>query len=102
MPSLVVSNISTGYSPNHPVLENLSLRVEDGGRLALVGASGSGKTTLFRAVAGFMDVANGSIHVGEREVSAPGLTINPERRGVGLVFQDLALFPHMTVERNIR
>ena len=71
-------------------------------RLALVGASGSGKTTLFRALAGFMDISAGQISVGNRLVSQPGLTLNPERRGVGLVFQDLALFPHMTVERNIR
>ena len=102
MPRLDVSRISTGYSSSHPVLNDLSLSVDDGGRLALVGASGSGKTTLFRAVAGFMDLMDGSIRVGDREVSAPGLTIDPERRGVGLVFQDLALFPHMTVERNIR
>ena len=81
MPSLVVSNISTGYSPDHPVLEDLSLQVEDGGRLALVGASGSGKTTLFRAVAGFMDLIKGSITVGDREVSAPGLTVDPEQIG---------------------
>ena len=102
MPRLDVSNIATGYSPDHPVLNGLSLSVEDGGRLALVGASGSGKTTLFRAVAGFMDLIEGRISVGGQEVSRPGQTISPERRGVGLVFQDLALFPHMSVERNIR
>ena len=102
MPRLDVSNIATGYSPDHPVLNGLSLSVEDGGRLALVGASGSGKTTLFRAVAGFMDLIEGRISVGGQEVSRPGLTISPERRGIGLVFQDLALFPHMSVERNIR
>lgn len=102
MPRLVVDDISTGYSPDHPVLNGLSLSVENGGRLALVGASGSGKTTLFRALAGFMDISAGQISVGNRLVSQPGLTLNPERRGVGLVFQDLALFPHMTVERNIR
>ncbi len=102
MPRLVVDDISTGYSPDHPVLNGLSLSVENGGRLALVGASGSGKTTLFRALAGFMDISAGQISLGNRVVSQPGLTLNPERRGVGLVFQDLALFPHMTVERNIR
>ena len=65
-------------------------------------ARAAGKTTLFRALAGFMDISAGQISLGNRVVSQPGLTLNPERRGVGLVFQDLALFPHMTVERNIR
>ena len=102
MPRLVVRDISTGYSPNHAVLQGLSLSVEDGQRLSLVGASGSGKTTLFRAIAGFMDVTQGSIAVGDRVVSEPGRTVSPEKRGVGLVFQDLALFPHMSVEQNIR
>ena len=81
----------------------LQLRLEVGSTLALVGPSGAGKTTVLRAVAGLVRPESGRIAVdddvffdGERGIDLP-----PERRRVGLVFQEYALFPHMTVRQNV-
>ncbi len=78
-------------------LENVSLEVGDGELVALVGPSGCGKTTLLRVIAGFETPDAGDILFDGRSV----LGVPPERRGIGLVFQNYALFPHMTVFQNV-
>lgn len=78
-------------------LENVSLAVNDGELMALVGPSGCGKTTILRLIAGFEDPDAGDILFDDRSV----LAVPPEQRGVGLVFQNYALFPHMNVFRNV-
>ena len=83
------------------VLRDVSLEVPRGTRLALVGASGSGKTTLLRLVAGFVDPDAGAISLGGEELSRPGRSVATHRRGIGYVAQDGALFPHLSVGRNI-
>lgn len=77
------------------------LSVDDGELLALVGPSGCGKTTLLRLVAGFERPDVGTITIAGATVAATGAFVPPERRRVGMVFQQLALFPHLDVERNI-
>jgi ABC-type sulfate/molybdate transport systems ATPase subunit len=69
--------------------------------VAVVGPSGAGKTTLLRAIAGLTRPARGSITLGEEVWFGPGADVPPDRRSVGLVFQDYALFPHLTVEQNV-
>jgi iron(III) transport system ATP-binding protein len=83
------------------VLEDLSLALTQGDVGCVVGASGCGKTTLLRAIAGFLPVAQGTIHIGDDLVASPTRNVPPERRGVGLVFQDYALFPHLRIEDNV-
>ena len=78
-----------------------SLRVDRGQLVALLGPSGSGKTSLLRLVAGFELPDGGSISVGGQEVAGPGVWVEPEHRRVGMVFQDGALFPHLTVAKNV-
>jgi len=78
-----------------------SLTVGEGELVALVGASGSGKTTLLRMIAGFERADAGTIDIGGRRVEGPGAFVEPERRRVGMVFQQGALFPHLTVRRNV-
>jgi iron(III) transport system ATP-binding protein len=80
-----------------PVLHDVSLVVDPGTIVALLGPSGCGKTTLLRIIAGLERPDAGSVSIGGRDVTA----VPPERRRVGMVFQDWALFPHMTVERNV-
>ncbi|MFF8640255.1 ABC transporter ATP-binding protein [Streptomyces sp. NPDC015345] len=79
------------------VLDALDLTVEPGEVMALLGPSGSGKTTALRAVAGFVRPASGRVFIGERDVTA----LPPHRRGIGMVVQQYALFPHMRVEDNV-
>jgi iron(III) transport system ATP-binding protein len=83
------------------VLRDVSLDVPRGSRLALVGASGSGKTTLLRLVAGFIDPDSGTISLGERQLAGDGRSVATHRRGIGYVAQDGALFPHLSVARNV-
>ena len=82
-------------------VEGVSFTVSSGKLLALVGPSGCGKTTLLRILAGFERPDGGIVRVSGREVVGPGVFVPPEKRDVGLVFQDYALFPHMTVAKNI-
>jgi iron(III) transport system ATP-binding protein len=78
-----------------------SLRVREGELVALLGPSGSGKTTLLRTIAGFETPDAGTVAIAGRAVAGPGTWVEPEDRRIGMVFQDGALFPHLTVEGNV-
>jgi iron(III) transport system ATP-binding protein len=82
-------------------LDDVSLDVEDGEFIAILGASGCGKTTLLRQVAGFDKPDAGRILIGDTVVSTPAHQVPPERRRIGIVFQSYALWPHMSVARNV-
>ena len=83
------------------VLERLSLELVQGDIGCVVGSSGCGKTTLLRAIAGLVQVSSGSIDIGGRRVAGDGIDAPTEKRGIGLVFQDYALFPHLRVDENV-
>ena len=82
-------------------LDDVTLTVQPGEVVALLGQSGCGKTTLLRLAAGVERPTAGAVLLDGREVSGPGAFVEPEARGVGLVFQDYALFPHLTVRENV-
>jgi len=86
-----------------PAVAGLTLAVERGEILALLGPSGCGKTTTLRLIAGFETPDAGRVIIGDRVMADAerGLAVPPEERGVGVVFQDYALFPHLTVEDNV-
>ena len=84
-----------------PAVSGVTLGLPAGHIGVLIGPSGCGKTTLLRAVAGLEPVSGGQILVGQRQVSAPGHTEPAERRRIGMVFQDYALFPHLDVAGNV-
>ncbi len=84
-----------------PAVGGLSLEVAEGEILALLGPSGSGKTTVLRLIAGFERPDGGSVWVAGRQVAGDGIWVPPEARGLGMVFQDYALFPHLTVAENV-
>ena len=81
------------------ILDGVTLRIEAGETVALLGRSGSGKTTLLRTVNGLVLPDGGSVHVGGTDVATAELL--PLRRGIGYVIQDTGLFPHMSIERNV-
>jgi iron(III) transport system ATP-binding protein len=82
-------------------VQNIHLNVKAGEILAVVGPSGCGKTTLLRLIAGFEVPNAGEIMIGGRAVAGPSSFIPPEKRGIGMVFQDYALFPHLTAAQNV-
>jgi len=85
-----------------PAVRELSLEVADGERLIILGPSGCGKTTLLRLIAGFIAPDSGSILIEGETVAADGRILRePEERNIGMVFQDLALWPHLSVEGNL-
>ena len=85
-----------------PALERVSISLSDGDIMALVGESGSGKTTLLRIIAGLENPDSGLVEInGEIAWSSETKTLLPEKRNIGFVFQDYALFPHLTIKNNI-
>lgn len=84
-----------------PIIENFSMTVEKGEIVGIIGPSGSGKSTLLRLVAGLEEPQKGNITVAGRVIVSNKTYIEPENRGIGMVFQDYALFPHLTVAANI-
>ena len=96
MPTVRLDHVSKSFD-NTVVVEEFDLEVADGELLVLVGGSGSGKSTILRMLAGLEPVSAGTIHIGERDVTA----LAPRERDVAMVFQDYALYPHMTVRENL-
>ncbi|MFO7777904.1 MAG: ABC transporter ATP-binding protein [Nitriliruptoraceae bacterium] len=82
-------------------VDRVDLEVPRGSLTALLGPSGCGKTTVLRLVAGLLDPDEGAIEIDGQLVTGPGVAVAPERRNVGMVFQDYALFPHLDVARNV-
>ena len=103
MPGIHLSQLTKRYAGGEAVVRGVCLTVEDGDFMCLLGPSGCGKTTILRMIAGLEQVSGGEIAIGGRYVdsAARGLFVPAEKRGLGLVFQSYALWPHMTVARNI-
>lgn len=97
---LTLEQIQICYQ-SHEVVTQLSLQLQAGDIGCLLGPSGSGKTSVLRAIAGFTPIQQGQIALAHTVVSSPTLLQPPEQRQVGVVFQDYALFPHLTVAENI-
>ncbi len=97
---LEIDGLHCHYGETH-VVNDLSLTIHPGMLSCLLGPSGCGKTTVLRAIAGFEPVSSGTIRLRGEAVSTPGHSVPPERRGLGMVFQDYALFPHLSVAQNI-
>ncbi|MGI6783165.1 MAG: ABC transporter ATP-binding protein [Aminivibrio sp.] len=102
MPIVSMKDITVQYGKN-VVIEGLSLDVERGENLAVVGPSSCGKTTLMRALCGFIKISSGEITLNGVTVSSasPRVSVAPEKRNIGVVFQDYAVWPHFTVFENI-
>ena len=98
---LVVNEISTGYEKGRAVVEDISFTLKEGELGCLLGPSGCGKTTILRAISGFQELSTGSISLDGITLSEPGKAVEPEKRRVGMVFQDHVLFPHLSIAKNI-
>ena len=98
---VIVCNGVTKLFEETVAVENASISVGAGEIVSVLGPSGCGKTTLLRLIAGFEQVDDGVISISGRRVSEPGVHTPPEARRVGMVFQDYALFPHLTVASNV-
>jgi iron(III) transport system ATP-binding protein len=99
---LSLQGLSKAFEPGVPVLRDVDLQVEIGTVVCLLGPSGCGKTTLLRLIAGFEEPTAGELYLVKRLVSRQGMVVPPEKRHIGMVFQDYALFPHMTLAQNIQ
>jgi len=97
---LAVNNIQCHYD-DLCVIKDLSFTLSKGEIACLLGPSGCGKSTILRAIAGFEPLSQGLIRVNGIEISSPSSLVTPEKRKIGMVFQDYALFPHLTVTENI-
>jgi len=96
MPTVLLDHVSKSFDKT-VVVEDFHLEVADGELLVLVGGSGSGKSTILRMLAGLESVTAGTIRIGDRDVTA----LPPRDRDIAMVFQDYALYPHMTVRENL-
>ena len=101
--ALIIDDLHHKYNNNFSnwILNSINLKVGSGELLGLLGPSGCGKTTLLRLIAGFELPSKGKITLNSREISSSKRILNPEKRNIGMVFQDYALFPHLTVLENV-
>lgn len=100
MSAIQISHLSKSFT-TQPVLNDVSLHIRHGEFVAVLGPSGCGKTTLLRTIAGFEPLDKGTISVGDRLFSSADVHVPPEKRDLGIVFQNYALWPHMSVEENV-
>ena len=101
-PILSVQDLSKRFAPGAPpVVHDVSFDVKDGEIFAILGPSGCGKTTTLRCIAGFERATTGTVSLRDEPLSAPGVHVSPEGRTIGIVFQNYALFPHLTVLDNV-
>ena len=99
---ITLANVSKSYADaDEPAVRDVLLSVEPGEIVAMLGPSGCGKTTTLRLIAGFERPDHGVITIAGQVVASPDNFVSPDKRGVGMVFQDYALFPHLTVRGNI-
>ncbi|MCL9775069.1 ABC transporter ATP-binding protein [Vibrio methylphosphonaticus] len=98
--ALSIENLSCQYD-SQMVLEALSLQVNHGEIVCLLGASGCGKTTLLKAIAGLLPLSGGLMTLNEKVIDDGKTWLPPEQRNIGMIFQDYALFPHLTVAENV-
>lgn len=104
MPRITLENVQMNYGNGADnAVKDLSLEIGDGEFMCLLGPSGCGKTTTLRMIAGLEHPTGGRIRVGDRTMDSvdEGIYVPPEKRGMGLVFQSYALWPHLTVEENV-
>src|SRR5881397_2967827 len=97
MASVTLRQLTKQFDSGKPALQELSLEVRDGEFLVLLGPSGCGKTTVLRCIAGLEEPTGGQIMIGTRDVTH----LSPGERDVAMVFQNYALYPHLTVRENI-
>lgn len=100
MNAIEICQLQCGYQ-EQAILQDISFVLEERKILALLGASGCGKTTLLKAIAGLLPIDHGQIYLHGQQVQNGQQGLDPEARGVGFIFQDYALFPHMTVHDNL-
>ena len=98
---LEIKDLSHSYNRDEISLKNISLTINKAEKVSILGPSGSGKSTLLRLIAGLEKPYSGTITIQGKIVSSTNQIVAPEKRNVGLVVQDKALFPHLTVEKNI-
>ncbi|MBP6553947.1 MAG: ABC transporter ATP-binding protein [Vitreoscilla sp.] len=99
---LSLENIGFSYPKSgKPTLQGFNLSIQKGDCIGLVGASGCGKSTLLRLIAGLEPLETGRITLDAQVLSAPKLSVPPEKRHIGMVFQNYCLFPHLSVRNNI-
>ncbi len=98
--ALSINHLTCKYD-QQVILESLSLKVEQGEIVCLLGASGCGKTTLLKAIAGLLPLSSGSISLRHQTLDDGRDWLPPEQRNIGMIFQDYALFPHLTVAENV-
>ena len=102
--ALSINNLRVTYQGahgQHVAVQDFSWTVEAGQSACLLGPSGCGKTTILRTIAGFEPLSAGSIRLGDVVLSSPQVHLPPERRRVGMMFQEYALFPHLTAAQNV-
>lgn len=100
-PFLTVDDISAAYTGAEKIVDEICFKLEKGELGCLLGPSGCGKTTILRALSGFQELLSGTIVLDGNVISQPGKHVAPEQRNVGMVFQDHALFPHLTIAQNV-
>ena len=97
MADVTLTNVNKQYPNGFVAIENLDLSIEDGEFLVLVGPSGCGKSTLLRMIAGLEEITGGEVQINGKRVNE----VAPKNRDIAMVFQNYALYPHMTVAQNI-
>src|SRR6266566_6109013 len=97
MAAITLEHVTKEFAAGVVAVDDVSLTIEDGEFMVLVGPSGCGKTTLLRMIAGLETVDEGSIRLGDRDITH----LEPRERDIAMVFQDYALYPHMNVRDNL-